>query len=310
MPTKPPAKKAAAKKTAAPGGAPAQDTLDRKQLALEYGFALSVLRSSPDLWKLFRQAVKQNWTQPKFTAELRNTDWFKTTSEAQRNALVLRKTDPATWKARVNQTRALIRDAAVQMGAQVTDEQVDRISRNVLRFGWNDAQIRDTLAGSIKTGAEGTYGGDAAANVEQLRQLARRNGVKLGDQQLQKWAVRLGAGESIEGFEQYVRQTASTAFPQYAEQLAAGMDVADIAEPYRQQMAQTLELNPEDIDLFDPMIRKTLQGVDQDGKTSTVPLWKFEQQLKRDERWQYTDNARETIDAKARRVLADFGFGY
>lgn len=289
---------------------PRQDQLDRRQLALDYGFALNVLKSSPELWDLFKQAVKGNWTQPKFTAELRNTEWFKTTSEAQRNALVLRKTDPATWKARVNQTRALIRDAAVQLGAQVTEDQINRISKNVLRFGWNDSQIRDTLASSVEEGAKGTYGGDAAANAEQLRELARRNGVKLGDATLRQWLVRMGAGESIEGFEAYVRQTAASAFPQYADHLAAGMDLADVVEPYRQQMAATLEMNPEEIDLFDPTLRSTLQAIDKDGKPVSKPLYQFERELKKDTRWRKTNNARDELMDAGRQVLRDFGFGW
>lgn len=287
---------------------PKQDELSRSELALSYGFALSVLRSSPDLWKLFKKATKNNWTQPKFTAELRNTGWFKTTSEAQRNALVLRKTDPATWKARVNQTRALVRDAAVQMGSQLTDRQLERITKNVLRFGWNDAQIRDTLAGAIKAGANGGFGGQAEADAEQLRQVARNNGVKLGDKTLRQWLVRMGAGESIEGFEAYVRHMASSAFPEYAAHLKAGMDLDDVVDPYRQQMAQTLELNPEDLDLYDPTLRRALQTVDKDGKAASKPLWQFEAELKKDKRWLSTNNARDDIDSVAQRVLSDFGF--
>lgn len=287
---------------------PKQDTLDKRQLALQYGFALSVLRSSPELWALFKKSTKGNWTQDKFTAELRNTEWFKTTSEAQRNALVLRKTDPATWKARVNQTRALIRDAAVSIGAQVTEDQVTQISKNVLRFGWNDAQIRDTLAGAVKAGAEGTYGGQAAANVAQLRELARRNGVKLGDQALQKWAVRMAAGESIDGFEAYVRGMAASAFPQLREQLESGMDLEDVADPYRQQMAATLEINPAEVDLLDPTIRRALQAVDKDGKPVSKPLYQFERELKQDPRWRRTNNARDELMTAGQQVLRDFGF--
>jgi len=94
---------------------------------------------------------------------------------------VLKKSDPATFEARQNQMRAQVRDIAVQMGAQVSDKTLRMITNNVLKFGWNEAQVRDTLAGAIKVGAQDTYGGQAAINADTLRQLAYNNGVKIGD---------------------------------------------------------------------------------------------------------------------------------
>lgn len=286
---------------------PKQDTLSKRQLALDYGFSLEVLKQHPQLWHLFQQTVANDWTQEKFNAELYNTTWYKNHSATQRAAEVGKATDPAEYRAKLNQARANVRDAAVAMGAQLTPEQLAKISTNVLTFGWNAAQIRDTLAGAVKAGAEGTYGGDAAANADQLRALARANGVKLGDQTLQSWIGRLAAGESIDGFEEYVRKMASSAFPQFAEQLKAGQNLEDVADPYRQQMASTLEINPAEIDLFDPTIRKAMQATDPDGKPMTKPLWKFEQDLKQDPRWRKTNGARDELMSAGQKVLADFG---
>ena len=302
---KAPNKKSAAKP--AGGVTPKADGLDRKELAAQYGWALSVLKSSPDLWATFNKAVKQTWTPDRFVAELRNTKWFQTHSEAARNAQVLRTSDPGTWGAKVKETRALVRDAAVQLGSQLTDATLAKITSNVLTYGWNDAQIRDTLAASVKSGAQGTYGGQAAADVAQLRGLAASNGVKIGEQTLNGWVQRIAAGESIDGFEAYVGQMASSAFPQFADHIATGKTVKDVADPYINQMADTLELNPADIDLFDPTIRKALQGVDTDGKPTVQPLWSFERGLKADARWRKTNNARDELMGAGQQVLRDFG---
>jgi len=73
-------------------------------------------------------------------------------------------------------------------------------------------------------------------------------------------------------------------------------------------MAQTFELNPGDIDLFDPTIRKSLQASDPTtGKITMKPLWQFEQELKRDRRWLATDNARDTLMSTTRGVLQKWG---
>lgn len=287
--------------------APKVDKLDRRQVALDHGYSLAVLKSSPDLWHLFQKTVANDWDQATFNAHLYATDWYKNHSSTTRAAIAGKADDPATYRAKLNQTRAAVRDAAVSLGAQLTDDQLTKISTNALNFGWNPAQIRDTLAGAVKMGAEGTYGGQAAADADQLRALARANGVKLGDKTLQSWITRLAAGESIDGFESYVREMAASAFPQFAERLQAGQNLEDIADPYRQQMAQTLELNPAEIDLFDPTIRKAMQATDPDGKPMTQPLWKFEQDLKKDTRWRRTNGARDELMGAGQQVLRDFG---
>jgi hypothetical protein len=287
---------------------PKVDGIDKRELAAQYGWALSVLKSNPELWKIFNKAVKQTWSPQRFIAEVRGTDWFRTTSEARRNYQVLRDTDPATFEARVNQTRALVRDAVVAMGAQYSEKEITRLANNVLKFGWNDAQIRDTIAGSVKEGAQGTYGGEAAANAEQLRQVALLNGVQLSDKTLRNWLVRIAAGEGIEGFEAYVKQMAAEAYPQYADRLNAGEDLDDIVSPYKETMARVLEINPEELDLFDPTLRKSFQATDPTtGQPTTKPLWQFERELKQDTRWQTTNNARDELMGHAQKILRDFG---
>lgn len=288
--------------------APKVDQLDKRELAAQYGWALTVLKADPELWKLFNKAVHQTWTPQRFIAEVRGTNWFRTHSETTRNYQVLKATDPKTFQARLNQTRALVKDAVVAMGGQMSEREMDRLSHNVLRFGWNDAQIRDTIAGAVRTGAEGTYGGDAAANAEQLRQVAHANGVQLSDGTLRNWLVRIAAGEKMDGFEQYVRQMATDAYPQYADRLKAGQNLEDIVSPYKETMARVLEINPEQLDLFDPTLRKAFQATDPtSGQPTTKPLWQFEQELKQDTRWRSTNNARDELMGAGQKVLRDFG---
>lgn len=286
---------------------PPADKIDRRELAAQYGYAMSVLKSAPELAGLFDQAVKETWTPERFVAEVRGTRWFRDNSEAMRNYLVLKKSDPRTFRMRLNQTRASVRDMAVTMGAQLSDKMLTRISDNVLRFGWSDAQIRDTLAGAVRQGAQDTWGGEAAANVENLRQTARANGIRLGDDTLQQWAVRLAAGEPISGFEQYVRGMAANAFPAWADRIKAGENVEDIADPYRQQMAQTLEINPRQIDLFDPTLRQALQPPQKDGQVVAKPLWQFERELMQDPRFDKTDQARTKAAQFATTIAKTFG---
>jgi hypothetical protein len=67
-------------------------------------------------------------------------------------------------------------------------------------------------------------------------------------------------------------------------------------------MATILELPENSITLNDP----TLRGAITADKTMTI--FDFEKQLRRDARWQYTDQAKEEVSSAALRVLRDFGF--
>jgi hypothetical protein len=67
-------------------------------------------------------------------------------------------------------------------------------------------------------------------------------------------------------------------------------------------MAPVLELNPDSISLNDPTLRGAI------GQDKEMTLYDFQRSLRKDPRWQYTNNAREEVSDAALRVLKDFGF--
>jgi hypothetical protein len=74
-----------------------------------------------------------------------------------------------------------------------------------------------------------------------------------------------------------MRARAKAAFPQFANQIDAGMTVRDIADPYISTYAQTLEVPETQVTLKDPAIKKALAQTGQDGTTQTsMPLWQFQ----------------------------------
>ncbi len=49
-----------------------------------------------------------------------------------------------------------------------------------------------------------------------------------------------------------------------------------------------------------------------DGKvdrTQATPIWQFEQQVRTDPRWQYTNNAKDAMSTALLHIGSDFGFG-
>ncbi len=291
------------------GGGSAVPTpqLSMQDLAQSYGFAYSFLNSDPSLKKLFQDAVSGSWTQQKFTAELKNTPWYQKNSESVRQWTFLASNDPATAQAKRGALLSQLRDTAGELGAVISASTLNKIAGNALMFGWNDAQIRDTLTQYVKA-VNGTFYGAAGNNVDELRQLAWRNGIQIGTGTLQKWAQSITSGNhSLEDYQRHVREMAAKAFPIYADQLESGVDMYDIANPYIQAKAKILEQNPADIDLFDIDVRRGLSSTGQDGKPASMSLWQFEQNMRKKPEWLKTKSAQDQTMAMGHKILSDFG---
>lgn len=282
--------------------------LSASELAEQYGFALSFMKSDPSLWKLFNQAVQGEWDPGKFVAKLRETAWYKRNGETVRQYQLLKKTDPATLAQRRAALRSQLGDAAAGIGAVLSAKNLNTVTENALMFGWNDNQIRDVLAGYVKA-KNGVYHGSAGDDIASMQETAWRNGIHMTKQAMQGWSQDIAAGNhTVDFYKRRLRQLAKSLAPGYATELDAGMDLFDIAEPYMQAKAKLLELNPARVDLFDPDVRRALSNRDKDGKPASVTLWQFEQDMRKNPAWLKTQNAQDSVMGVAKKVLTDMGF--
>jgi hypothetical protein len=282
--------------------------ISNSELAESYGFALSFLKSNKELRHKFDLAVKHSWTPEKFIAEIKGTHWFKKNGEAARNYQLLKKSDPGTWRQKRNNTYAQIKDAAAQLGAVMSSKTLSRVTENALQFGWNDAQIRDTLAQYVHA-TNGVYKGAAGNDIQTMKTAAYKNGIKLSKATEESWAQSIAKGNNTaDYYVNHIRTMAKTLAPAFAAQLDAGIDLQDIASPYIESKAKILEIDPAQVDLFDKDIRSALSGQTQDGKPSSKTLWQFEQDMRKDPRWLKTQNAQDSVSSVAKKILSDFGF--
>lgn len=132
---------------------------------------------------------------------------------------------------------------------------------------------------------------------------ARANGVTLNQDQINSLSKRVQDGEDIKVINNEIRSIAGLGMPDKVQKLLSeGVDLDTIYSPYKNLMASVLELNPESIDLKDPTLRSAI------GPDKEMPIYDFEKLLRKDYRWQYTDNARRDVSNIALKVLRDFGF--
>lgn len=278
--------------------APKQDKLDRDQIEEDYGLSYALFKAFPELNDLLKKAIAGNWTPTKFQVELRQTKWFEKHSDVWREVTALQFSDPATFNDRVQESLAAVQNLAASVGAQMTPQGLERLAKRALLMGWDEAQIRDVVSKHVRPSGAGYYTGDLSEIEDQLRSTALQNGITLQGDQLQKWMQEIVRGNSSR--EQYVtaiRKMAADAFPLYGEQVRAGVDLMDVASPFIQSMSELLELNPADIKLTDPTIRKALSGTaGSNGQVGPTTLSAFEDSLRQDKRWLYTKNAKKTAE--------------
>ena len=169
--------------------------------------------------------------------------------------------------------------------------------------GIDEETIIDELTGGI--GAK-SAAGEAADALDKLRKTARLNGFNLEKDfgnQLDSWLQRIARGESVDDFNRVIRQQAKLGLPEKVGALLdEGLDLANIFAPYRNTMAALLEVTPDSITLDDPVLRSAY------GQDKEMSIYDFRRAVRKDPRWQYTDNAREEVSTAALGVLRDFGF--
>lgn len=285
-----------------------------EEWAQYYGWVMTLLKSDKSLWTLFQSAIKGTWTKEKFVAELRKTPWYKKYGETGRKALALKFTDPGTWRERVRAIYNDIQALAGTMGVHANWQTMWDMAEDAFTFGWTNSMLKSHLAQYLTETKSGVYGGEAGEQSDQLRQYAYAMGVSLDDGTLKNWLKSIATGtRTLQDYKGYIQKMAISAYPGLADQIKGGATVRDIADPYMQSMARILELNPGQLKLDDPTLRRALQNITQDSSGtsqpagSTMPLWQFENELRKDPRWLQTNNARSSLNSTARGVLKDFG---
>jgi hypothetical protein len=175
---------------------------------------------------------------------------------------------------------------------------------------WLDSNIKSQLAsgkqaigiGNVPEGPSGKY-------FTEFKNFAAKNGIMLSDSAATDYANKAVAGLiDADTIYSTLRESAASAFPQLADKIKSGIDLKTLADPYIQSMSNILEIPYTGIDLFDPKIRSALSYTQADGKVGTKSIYEFEKELRKDVRWQYTNNAKKEVADTTLRVLQDFGF--
>lgn len=295
--------------------------LDKYELMEQYGLTADIINHNSDIKRLFNQAVAGGWDDTLFAAKLKGTKWWKATSDSARKYFLLRFGDPATYKAKSQQSAFTLNQLAVQVGLgnQITGGKNSAILNKAIAYsmrdGWTDARIKAYFGTAVTMHGQGTgeMYGEAGEAYDQVFQLAYANGQSYSRDWYQTNIRNVVAGRTtIEALQADIRNKAASKYYAFASQIRAGQTVMDLAQPYISSVAQILELPATDIDLNNKYVSKAMTskvGAGQQPGTQ-YPLWKFENDLRNDPLWRKTNNARESMFSVAHQVAKDWGLSY
>lgn len=202
-----------------------------------------------------------------------------------------------------------IADRAIALGiGKLSEADLTDITNNALALGLGaSSALVDKLIRSKFTYTPGKeVTGAAGQALTQLRATAAANGFDLDKQfgtELNGWLAGILQGENIDTYKAKIRAAAKIGMPEKVSALLdQGADLETVYSPYKNVMAAVLELNPNTITLNDKTLRSAI------GTDKEMSIYDFERALRKDNRWQYTQNARQEVADIVSQIRQDFGF--
>jgi hypothetical protein len=289
------------------------------------------------LGKLLLEAVEKGFTKQQFLDRAMLTDWWQSNSgsvreriidlnkykELQKKGLDVSKSDFGMYQ---TDKMRQVKDRAKKLaGVTLDDATAQKIVEDIYNgFLDNDPLAIDRLiipyvsksTNLYGKGAVTGFGGEALQVQQSLASIAKANGLsvadilpKLGGGVLGTDAEQTAIQEVLSGnidlntILSNARQIAAQGQPEYVRKLlGSGYNLEDIYAPYKQTMANVLEINPDQIDLNDNSLRMAIN------EKGDMNIYDYKKALRQDSRWQYTGQAKESVATAALGVLRDFGF--
>ena len=300
-----------------------------------------VFNLDPRLGELLVQAVEENWDNDKFLSAAKLTPWWQKNAEPIRKRIVAKaKFDElraagqdvanTEYALDTNTIRRNVQARARQMmGGPLDPNALEQIVSKIYNGFLEDDELAidafiapyigkvSSIVGSgVGATAISGFGGQALQNYQSLQAIAKANGLTIRDLlpgistattggDLETAVLqKLATGElDINRIAQDARMIAGTGQPEYVRNLLGqGYDLEQIYAPYKGVMASVLELNPDEIDL------KELAGYGLFSDKGQSNIFDFKRALRKDSRWQYTEQARGEVADSVLGVLRDFGF--
>lgn len=282
----------------------------------EFGSLWDVYNDNADVKKVLDKSVKEGWYNDtvKLTAELQNTNWFRATQSSARRYAIRQSTDPATLQDEINKEIEQIRAESLVSGVTLSDNTLKDLAEKKTKFGWTTQQVSnavgsEAVAAAKIGGAQGMTDLRQGAIGTRLRGVADNFAQKPTDTMLDTWVAEIMQGtKSEQGFNDLMKQQASTQYRSLAPQIDKGLDVKTAVSMYSNSAQSVLGIDPATIDWTQDKWNRALNY--QDPKTNEyrqMDSWEWNKYLRAQPEWQETDDAKRTYRSAAFTLAQAFG---
>ena len=311
----------------------------------KYGEQAKFIASVPELGNLLTTAIAQNWAPTQWATQFANTQWAQQHPGDIGLAEIKRISTPEQYNTEYNADQSKVASLAESLGIKLTPQQLGSqvdinatpsLDQNAVTSGqdmtnWlmqhptaSDAQITQQMAKYGTIDPTTGPGGTLKQFSNSLQSLAQQYGVlgQVSADGTSKVFDNMAASEAAAGgnlsdpailakYENQYRTQAMATYKPFADQIANGAKVSDLASPYLSTYASLMEVSPSDIQLGaltgpGAMVSKALTG---DANGQVVNPYDFASQVRSQPSWLNTQNAHATLNSAADYMINKMGMG-
>jgi hypothetical protein len=281
-----------------------------KKIKETFDPALVGYLNHPEIGRLIYKAGAEGWDEATLQGRLRQTSWWRHTSDAARNWDQLVLSDPASaGRHRTNMLQKLRDQASILDVRFTTLREGADFAEKALRFAWSDEEITEQLAARYNPKLRAPRGAIGTI-LDQLKAMEAKYFMRPNEMALREKARRIAMGEGqVEDTEAALRLKAKAQMPHLAKIIDQGVAPADYFQPHIEAMAAELERSPDSIDLLnDRFMREVIDLYDPRTKTRRpMTVSEAAEHARRTKSFKSTRKANESAAEFEHMLLTTFG---
>ena len=270
---------------------------------------------------------------------IQGSDWFMNNAEPMRDSLILEFTDPAQWEANLGTNEFDFKSIAKQEGyydyLNTRTDYWGKMSKLAERGNWSEAQIRTRIVQDGLSKPSAPARGQVKRNMDRIQGYANDMLVNMSSEDARKFATYMEAtggfyvdttaagptmpgvqyfqgAMSWEGVQDHIQGLAKAKwdFVDIDDLAERGMTIADTLSDVRSTIANTLELNSENVNLMGIGPDNLIHGAEGEGAEDGrrfMDVQEAEHWAKKQSRYQITDEFRGDIRDLAGSISQAFG---
>ena len=212
----------------------------------------------------------------------------------------------ATRAERIKSLAARIQNDSRALGLKLGNDKIVYLATVAEKLNWSEDQVRDEILTNVDWNA--LEGGDLKAQVDGIKAMAKSFLIPVDDKVARDYSMRIASGElTQEGLANIFRTQSVTVNPWARNAIEQGLTPADLLKPHQQYVAQSLEIDPNMVDLTDEKYLKMMTVADEKTGTRVATLGELRKNVRQDARWANTSEARDLGGSMASMVARIFG---